>query len=95
MAKEISKALNIPMDASILTRVKETRPQSGLSIMQRQNNLKKAFKLADSINLDQMKILLVDDIYTTGTTINYCTTLLKKRGAKMVCFLSLSIGQDM
>ncbi|WP_341875782.1 ComF family protein [Defluviitalea saccharophila] len=95
LAKEISKALNIPMDASILTRVKETRPQSGLSIMQRQNNLKKAFKLADSINLDQMKILLVDDIYTTGTTINYCTTLLKKRGAKMVCFLSLSIGQDM
>ncbi|NLK98517.1 MAG: ComF family protein [Epulopiscium sp.] len=95
LAKAISRELGIPMDVAILTRVKETKPQSGLSIMQRQNNLKKAFKIADTINLDQMKILLVDDIYTTGTTMNYCAGLLKERGAKKVCFLSLSIGQDM
>lgn len=95
LAKVVSKELGIPMDTSIITRIKDTKPQSGLSIVQRQNNIKKAFQIKDKINLEQMKILLVDDIYTTGTTINYCSTLLKKRGAKEIYFLSLSIGQDM
>jgi ComF family protein len=95
LAKSISSELGIPMDPFILARVKETSPQSGLSIVQRQNNIKKAFKIDDTINLHQMKILLIDDIYTTGTTINYCADLLKERGAKKVFFLSLSIGRDM
>ncbi|WP_058485998.1 ComF family protein [Defluviitalea phaphyphila] len=94
LAKIISKQLKIPIDITILTRIKETKPQSGLSITQRKNNLKKAFKIKQNTDLKGKKILLIDDIYTTGSTINTCANILKKKGVKKVCFLSLSIGRD-
>ncbi|NLK21800.1 MAG: ComF family protein [Epulopiscium sp.] len=94
LAKTISKELNSPMDTSILIRTKETRPQSGLTIIERKNNIKNAFKIKINMDLKQMKILLVDDIYTTGATINSCAKLLKNKNAGKIYFVSLSIGHS-
>ena len=71
---------------TIITRIKDTNLKSGLS-RYNTNNIKKAFQIKDKINLEQMKILLVDDIYTTGTTINYCSTYLKEEQKKFTFFL--------
>jgi len=94
LAKVISKKLNIPMNASVLIRKKETKPQSGLSFTQRKNNMKDAFELKNTFDIYHKNILLIDDIYTTGATINSCSKLLKKKNANEVYFLTLSIGRD-
>ena len=94
LAKVISKKLNIPMNASVLIRKKETKPQSGLSFTQRKNNMKDAFELKNTFDIYHKNMLLIDDIYTTGATINSCSKLLKKKNANEVYFLTLSIGRD-
>lgn len=94
LAKVISKELNIPMETSILIRAKETRPQSGLSTIQRKNNMKNAFKLNDNLDICHKNILLIDDIYTTGATINSCSKLLRKKKINKVYFSTLCIGHD-
>jgi ComF family protein len=94
LVKVISYETHIPYDSSVLLRIKETKPQSGLSPKQRKNNLKKAFGISDDSKIKQKKILLVDDIYTTGSTADCCSRLLKQKGAKEVYVLSLCIGAD-
>ena len=62
-----------------------------LSGEKRQNNLKKAFIIGQNdVKLD--KVLLVDDIYTTGSTLDAVAKELKRNGVKKVYFLTLSIG---
>ena len=72
-------------------RVKNTIPQKELNLIQRQNNLKKAFKIvANDVKLKT--IILIDDIYTTGSTMDALTAVLLEAGVEKVYFLTLSIG---
>jgi len=74
-----------------LKRIRHTECQAGLSRSLRLTNLDSAFAWLDVVVPD--KILLVDDVYTTGATMNECAKVLKKSGAKLVSGLVLAKGR--
>lgn len=96
-AEEFGRALaeymGIEMDCNCLIRVRDTKPQKGLSKGERYRNLRKAF----AVNMERVKgmtsVLLVDDIYTTGSTLDGCAEVLKKAGVKKVYFLCVAGGK--
>lgn len=82
VVKIVSPQLGIKILTGYLVKVKKTRPQAGLTRSERLKNLNSAFRLARiSPSLKGKRILLVDDVYTTGTTIKKCTEILLKEGA--------------
>lgn len=91
LAYEISKELNIPLNTQDLIRVKNSKPQSQLSPQSRKNNLKDAFILNNAV--DYKSILLVDDIYTTGNTMNTCAKILIEAGVEKVYFYTATIAK--
>ena len=93
LAKRLGRALNIPVDLQLLVRNRYTKPQKELSPRERMENLKKAFEPGK--NAGQYRtVLIVDDIYTTGSTMEICSSILKSRGTQRVYILSLCIGSD-
>lgn len=91
-AKELGKLLELPVDGDSLVRVVNTTPQKELDDKERRNNLKKAFKIRkDSVKY--RKVLVVDDVYTTGSTIDAAAELLRDAGADKIYFLSVTIGE--
>jgi ComF family protein len=78
------------VDMTILTRIKDTPHQTGLSRENRENNLRGCFKVADKKKIKGKVVLVVDDIYTTGSTFNECARTLKKAGASQVFTMSLA-----
>lgn len=91
VAKVVGKGLNVPVITDLVVRTKNTAPQKELDDKARMKNLKSAFKLASNeVQLD--KVLLVDDIYTSGATIEAISRLLVERGTK-VYYTSICIGK--
>lgn len=93
ITKAIAEGLDITY-SNILVRQKETKPQNSLNKKQRYENIKGAFEMAKGQNIENKSILIIDDIYTTGATINECCKVLKKNKAKIVDFLVLSCRAD-
>lgn len=97
LAKGIGKELDILVLPNLLIRNKKTLPQKQLSDKERLRNLQEAFRyneeLADEFSGRLNKVLLVDDIYTTGSTIEACTNILKHYGINNVYFITLCIGK--
>ena len=94
LAEEVGACLRIPVYPKFLVRIKPTIPQKELNPQERQNNLKKAFKICtDDVKLEV--VIVIDDIYTTGSTINEIAAELKKSGVKHVFFLTLAIGNGL
>ncbi len=91
IAKELSGYLKIPVDSELVTRITKTSPQKELNAKGRGENLKKAFNSTDKI-VQYKCALLVDDIYTTGATIEACTRVLHDKGIKHVYYTSVCIG---
>lgn len=91
LAKELSKRFNIPMENKMLTRIKRTKPQKELNDSDRKKNMKNAF-IVDKNIVKYKKVILVDDIYTTGSTIDGCAKVLKENGVNKVYYICLSIG---
>jgi ComF family protein len=88
LAKEVGKRCRIPVDPFALKRIRWTEPQVNLSGKDRKINVKGAFKVHG--DLKGKRVLLVDDVYTTGATVGECSKVLKKSGAKDVCILTLA-----
>jgi len=86
----ITKYYDVPTVSGVLFRVKETHPQFDLPPDQRRRNVRGAFELKGASLLKNRNILLVDDIYTTGSTVSECTYVLKSGGAHKVHVLTLS-----
>ena len=96
LAEELGKRMDIPVEHKIVRRVKKTIPQKRLEPLKRKMNLESAFEIQtekDSDILSGKTVLLVDDIYTTGSTIDAVSKILKKAGVQKVYYLSISIGQ--
>lgn len=90
IAKHLSNFTNIPIQTNNLIRTKNTLPQSKVSYEQRKNNVKDVFKITNPHIIKNKNILLIDDIYTTGNTINYCKKALKNAGANNICCFTLA-----
>lgn len=92
LAGELGRLLHIPVNKGILHRIRNTNPQKNLDNLHRAGNLKGAFAVSGRQRAKPC-VLLVDDIYTTGSTLHQTAKMLKLSGAKKVFFLTISIGQ--
>ncbi len=92
IAKKLSKIYNLPFIKNLLIKVKDTPAQSELKAKERLHNLKDIFKIKKRYKniIKDKKILLVDDIYTTGTTVNECAKVLKENFAKEINVLTIA-----
>jgi competence protein ComFC len=88
IAKFISRRIKVPLLMDLLFKKRETRPQIGLSAKQRMLNLKNVFGVREEIK--GLRLLLVDDVMTTGATVTECSKQLIKAGAKEVFVLALA-----
>jgi ComF family protein len=75
---------SIQLDTSSLARTRETASQTGLTRKQRRENVRGAFAVTKAEKIRGRSILLVDDVMTTGTTVNECARVLLRAGAKEV-----------
>lgn len=92
LARALSEITGIPVLKNVLIRVKDTNAQSTLNYYGRQKNIQGAFLIKDKNKLILSKaILLVDDIYTTGSTMNECAGVLLTGGAKSVNGLTFNV----
>ena len=92
LAKEIGRSLNLPVAYNIVKRHRYTNPQKELNKRQRNHNLKDAF-CVKNLPEEVKKVVIIDDIYTTGSTIDAIAEKLKEKGVQKVWFLTISIGQ--
>lgn len=92
LAKELGRRCGIPVDVKSIVRVVRTKPQKELNHTERSKNLRSAFRVTKHWKTSP-NVLLIDDIYTTGNTIDSAAQVLKEKGAKKVYFLTISIGQ--
>lgn len=91
IAKRVSKAINIPMRTDILIKERRTKKQHDLSYEERLSNLNGAFSVKDKGALSGKRIILIDDVFTTGSTMSACAKALKSGGAAAVYGLTASI----
>ena len=94
IAHYLSKRLCIPISIDGLQRVRWTRPQIELSKDERLKNVRGAFAMGAGLKpvhtIKEKKIVLVDDVYTTGATVNECAKVLKKAGASEVVVFTIA-----
>ena len=94
LAKELGRILHIPVESDLIKRVRKTSPMKDLSASERQNNLKRAFKICcNDVKLNT--VIIVDDIYTTGSTIDAMSYELRRVGVKRIYFITLAIGKGL
>jgi len=84
LAKALSLHLGIPLEYLSLIRKKHTKAQTGLGKEERRKNVRDAFCVKDPQTFKGKRILLIDDVFTTGHTLNECAKTLKKSGALAV-----------
>ena len=92
--KKLAEKTGIQLKDNILCKREKTKSQKKLSESLRFTNLKKAFEVNDSTLKGITDVLLVDDIYTTGSTVDACSMVLKEHGVNKVYVLCISRGVD-
>lgn len=93
LAKELGKLSGIPVETKWISRVRYTEPQKKLDNKERKKNLRDAFYV-DGDRKIYSRVLLIDDIYTTGSTIDTIAKQLLEKCNKKTWFFTISIGQD-
>lgn len=92
LARELSALTGIPVLTDYIVRAKKTAPMKDLSAQERQNNLKRAFKIRRN-DVKLSTVIIIDDIYTTGSTMDALSRELKKAGVERIYFAALAIGR--
>jgi ComF family protein len=93
IAEEIGKILKIKVFENLIERTKYTTPQKELDHVARQNNLKKAFIISESV-VKLRSVIIIDDIYTTGSTIDAMAKILQEVGVNNIFFITIAIGKS-
>jgi len=97
LARRLAGRWDIPVEGRMLIRTRKTMPQRNLNPGERLKNLQEAFAVAPRW-LKRYPVpetvLLVDDIYTTGSTIEACARVLKRAGVKKIYFVTICIGAE-
>ncbi|MFH1187602.1 MAG: ComF family protein [bacterium] len=91
LARLVADNFNLKLSVNELIRIKHTKPQVKLDKTRRKNNIKDCFDL-DACNLAGRQIILIDDVVTTGATLNECAKILKQHGSGKVWGLALANG---
>jgi ComF family protein len=91
-AKGISELLEIPWYGNSLQLIKHTHTQTQMGRVERLNNLKEAFCVIDPCFVHGKHILLVDDVITTGATLESCALSLLENGAKQVSIAAIGVA---
>ena len=92
MGKSISEKTTIPICIDSLIRAKYTYSQAKLNREERKTNLIEKFKVIDSEKVFDKRLLLIDDVLTTGTTANHCAEILLKAGARRVDLAVIAVS---
>lgn len=92
IAKELAKILTIPLVSNCLIKTKKTIAQVKLNDEERKENVKGVFSVKNKEKIKEKKILLIDDVYTTGSTMEEAAKILKRAGAKKV--IGIIIARD-
>jgi ComF family protein len=92
MARHLSQATSIFFEEDVLRRTKPTETQTHLSRDQRAANMQSAFVVRPGATLKDSRIVLVDDVFTTGATTNDCARALRRAGAAEVCVWTVARG---
>lgn len=90
IAKEICKNLNLELKNNVLIKQKNIVAQSELNKNERMQNIKNAFGIKNANEIKNKNIILFDDIYTTGSTVNECSRILKKVGVNQIGILTIA-----
>lgn len=92
LGSSISEKAAIPMNLEIITRTKYTYSQAKLNREERKSNLLEKFKVIDKAGVFGNRVLLIDDVLTTGTTANHCAEILLKAGARRVDLAVIAVS---
>jgi ComF family protein len=92
LATRLGAEVDLPVDAQMLQRTVPTRTQTLLTREQRAANVRNAFSMRDGRRLNGERVVLVDDVFTTGATTSACAKVLRKAGAGEVCVWTLARG---
>lgn len=90
IAEALSEHMGVPVNASLLIRTRDTKPQFDLEPEERLVNVRGAFDLAKPDEVADKTVIIVDDVITTGATLNECAKALRKGKPKMVCAIAFA-----
>lgn len=91
LAEAIGREMELPVYPDFIKRIRKTKPLKELNPEERQNNLKRAFKITSN-DVKLKTIIIIDDIFTTGSTIQAITIELDKINVEKVYFITVAIG---
>ena len=91
--KEVSKTIQLNLETNILKKVVNIKPQSTLNSKQREENIKNAYIANEMEKIKNKNILIFDDVYTTGSTLNECARVLKSAEAKNIDVFTIAKNQ--
>ncbi|MCX7817342.1 MAG: ComF family protein [Syntrophales bacterium] len=90
LARAVADRFGIPLDFEVLVRRRHGEPQTSLDRKARRQNVKGVFEVLDGSRICGSKVLLIDDVYTTGSTLEECAKVLKAHGVRKVGALTLA-----
>lgn len=91
IAKQVAKKLDkLKLENKIIEKTKNNIAQSSLNRQQREENVQNVYKIANKDKIKGKKIIIFDDIYTTGNTVNAISKILKENGAKEIIILTIA-----
>lgn len=96
MARRFARRCGKPCASELLKRTRQTAPMKGLGAFERHENLRGALKVSASngYKIEGSHILLIDDIYTTGSTLDECSRVLRRAGAEKIYALTFACGPN-
>jgi competence protein ComFC len=92
LSRHLSRATGLPLHTRWLRRISPTRTQTQLSREERLNNMRGAFALRRGVRLPGKRLVLVDDVFTTGATTDACARALRAGGAGEICVWTVARG---
>lgn len=91
IAKQLGKNLGISLEKNNLIKLIDTKKQSTLTKLERAENVKNVFAIQKPDRIINKNIIIFDDIYTTGNTVNECSKILKKAGAGEIAVITIAV----
>jgi len=93
LARGLSHSFHIPLITNAVFRIKKTKPQVGLSMKERRSNLQSAFEVRNDSLIKDRRILIIDDVITSRSTVESLSMVMRLAGCQAVLVLALATGK--